>query len=99
MEDLTYQDLLGKKILIGVTYYTEDDTFIEQKQFWGAVIEANENGILVKQKDGTIFSLPPDLRSTKSAPKGEYRLRSTGEVVIDPDFTSVWTVYRNAEES
>ena len=71
MEDLTYQDLLGKKILIGVTYYTEDDTFIEQKQFWGAVIEANENGILVKKKDGTIFSLPPPTFVQQSLPPRE----------------------------
>lgn len=95
-DELSFADLLGKTILIGLTYYTKDNEFIEQKQYWGTVIEANEEHFYIKQKNGEIFSLPPDLRSTERAAKGEYRLRSTGEVVVDPDFTSVWSVYRGA---
>jgi len=38
--------------------------------------------------------LPPDLRAFQDAPPGEYRLRSTGEVVVDPDFISSWTINR-----
>ncbi len=70
---------------------------IEQKQYWGTVIEANDRQIRFRQKDGSIFGLPPDLSSTKRARKGEYRLRSTGEIVIDPDFTSTWNVTRDSE--
>ncbi len=99
MENLTCQDLLGKTILVGVTYCTAEGELLEQKQFWGTVIEANENEIDVKQKDGSIFALPPDLRSTKPAEKGEYTLQSTGEVVVDPDFTSVWMVKKDSEEN
>ena len=98
MSELSLADLSGKTILVGITYYTKDNEFIEQKQYWGTVIEANDKQILIRQKNGELLSLPPDLRSTKLAPKGEYRLRSTGEIVIDPDFTSEWNVNRNSEE-
>ena len=98
MSELSFSDLIGKTILVGLTYYTKENEFIEKKQFWGTVTESNEKHICFRQKDGSIFSLPPDLRSTKRAPKGEYRLRSTGEIVIDPDFTSVWIVNRDSEQ-
>ena len=65
MSEITFSDLIGKTILIGLTYYTADDEFIEQKQYWGTVIESNENRILVKLNDGEILGLPPDLSSTK----------------------------------
>ena len=98
MSELSFSDLLEKTILVGITYYTKNGEFIEQKQFWGTVVEANDKQILFRQKNGELFGLPPDLRSTKPAPKGEYRLHSTGEIVVDPDFTSVWNVNRDTEE-
>jgi hypothetical protein len=39
------------------------------------------------------FTLPPDLDSLRSAPEGAYRLRSTGEVVVNPDLLSTWEVW------
>lgn len=98
MENISFDDLIGKVLLIGLTYYTHDKVFIEQRQYWGTVIESNKNRICVKQKNGEIFKLPPDLRSTKSAPPGEYRLRSTGEIVINPDFLTTWIVYNPPEK-
>lgn len=94
MGEITFESMLNKKILVGVTYYTKDNVFIEQKQFWGIVISSDENGIVIKLPNGDTTSLPPDLRSTTVAKPGEYRLRSTGEIVKDPDFLSVWNVNR-----
>lgn len=87
---VTLDDLIGKVLLVGVTYYTHDNEFIEQKQLYGTVIEATDSIIRIKQRDGTEFTLPSDLSSTKKARPGEYQLRSTGEVVIDPDFLATW---------
>ncbi len=98
MSELSFSDLLGKTILVGITYYTKDNEFIEQKQYWGTVIEANDKQIRFRQKNGNVLGLPPDLSSTEPASKGEYRLHSTGEIVVDPDFTSVWIVYRDSNE-
>ena len=55
MNNISFSDLVGKTILIGLTYYTADHEFIEQKQHWGTVMESNETQILVKLKDGEIF--------------------------------------------
>ena len=92
MKQITFESLLNKKILVGVTYFTKDNVFIEQKQFWGIVISSDEKKIVIRLPNGDTTSLPPDLRSTTYAKPGEYRLRSTGEVVKDPDFLSVWSV-------
>lgn len=96
--ELQFSDLPGKVILVGLTYYTHDKQFIEQKQFHGTVIRADEKGILIRKSDGEETMLPPDLRSTKAAPPGEYRERSTGEIVENPDFLSTWNVVKGSPE-
>ena len=93
-KEITLDELIGKVLLAGITYYTIDNEYIEQKQFYGTVTEANESLIRVKQKDGTEFTLPPDLSSTKRAGQGEYKLRSTGEIVVNPDFLTTWNLNR-----
>ena len=98
MESISFDDLIEKVMLIGLTYYTHDNVFIEQRQYWGTVIESNENRICVKQKNGEVITLPPDLRSTKPAPPGEYRLRSTGEIIVDPDFLTTWNINKPPQE-
>ena len=84
---------IGKHLLIGITYLDHDDKLIEQKQVHGHIVRINgHEGIVVKLHDcGDEFKLPPDLNSLQQAPKGEYRLRSTGEVVVDPDLLTSWT--------
>ena len=37
--------------------------------------------------------LPPHLEAYQEAAEGEYRLRSTGEVVVDPDWLCTWTIH------
>lgn len=98
MSEITFSDLIKKTILIGLTYYTNDHDCIEQKQYWGTVMEANEKHIVVKLHDGGFLSLPPDLSSTKIAPPGEYRLRSTSEIVENPDYLSTWNINRSKDE-
>lgn len=91
-------DIIGKIMLVGITYYTAKNEFIEQKQFWGTVVEANKDTILIKQKNGTLLSLPPDLSSTLRAAPGEYRLHSTGEVIVDPDYLITWNCVKDDGE-
>ncbi len=96
--ELTWDELIGRVLLVGITYYSHDNVYIEQKQSYGTVTEANENIIRVKQKNGVDFTLPPDLSSTKRAPRGEYKLHSTGEIVVDPDFIATWNLTKPKEE-
>ena len=87
-------ELVGSLVLVGITY--EDPAGPRQEQFYGVVEAADpERGItllLSGSRDGDRYYLPPDLRAFEPAPPGSYRLRSTGEVVLDPDFTSSWTI-------
>ena len=80
---------IGKRLLVGVTYETEAGEFISQEQFHGVIVEAGEGEILLERADtGKRVSLPPMLQE---AEPGEYRLRSTGEVVVDPDYFARFT--------
>lgn len=91
--------LVGKYALIGLTFLDEDDNLISQVQRHGRILEMDASrGIAIRlvahgrHWDGEIYRLPPDLRAFVDAPPGEYRLRSTGEVVVDPDVTASWTI-------
>ena len=89
-----WDELLGKRVLIGITYVDDDDVVIEQKQKHGLIVSADEEAVYVRL-DGTLepFWLPPDLDSFQEAEAGEYRLRSTGEVVVNPDLLTTWVVH------
>lgn len=93
--EITYKSIIGKILLVGITYEDKDGNVKERKQFWGTVTAADKKKILIEQKNGEIFSLPPDLSAIKPAPEGEYRLHSTGEVVVNPDFLSTWVSESN----
>ncbi len=85
-------DLIGKVILVGMTYYSKNNEFIERKQFWGNIVSVSQNTIHIRQKNGEEFSIPNDESAIERAKPGEYRLRSTGEVVVNPDFLSTWII-------
>ena len=89
---ITLDELIGKSLLVGITYSFPDSKDAEQKQFFGTVTEASETQILLACKDGSELSLPSDLRALQRAKRGEYTLRSTGEIVINPDFLAAWNV-------
>ena len=42
-----------------------------------------------------IFNLPPDITAIEVAAKGEYYLKSTGEIVVNPDYVAIWTIEEN----
>ena len=86
------QKMVGNTILIGVTYYDHTGKETAQRQWHGTITEANQTrGIVVELKNDTNQCvLPPDLNGIQQAKRGEYRLRSTGEVIVDPDYLTTW---------
>lgn len=91
--------LVGRLILVGLAYFDvgKEEPF-EQQQLFGRVVHADERkGILLSlegQRTGQQFNLPPDTRSFRKAEPGEYRLRTTGEVVVNPDFTVTFSIHK-----
>jgi hypothetical protein len=87
------EEYIGKHLLVGLTYVDHNDKVTQQRQLHGTITRITEEGIFFDQANGEgEFSLPPDVESLKPARAGEYRLRSTGEVVVDPDYVSSWTI-------
>lgn len=90
---MAHDDYIGKHVLVGLTYVDHDDQVTEQLQLHGTITRITDEGIFFDQanEEGE-FSLPPDVESLQPAKPGEYRLRTTGEVVVDPDYVCSWTI-------
>ena len=90
-------ELIGKLLLVGLTHCNSDGSVDRQEQLFGIVESTDQNsGILLNLKGtraGCRYNLPPDLRSYFKASPGNYRLRSTSEVVTNPDFTVTFSVH------
>src|SRR5919199_3688029 len=85
--------LLGKYVLIGITRLEADGRLIEKTECHGRVaLVDQDDGIKIELSDGEVLTLPPDVDAFRDAKPGVYRLKSTGEEVIDPDLTTVWTI-------
>jgi hypothetical protein len=94
-----HDDLVGKTILLGLTFADSDGNIVERVQRHGVVESADpEEGVAVRlvapgqSWDGELYRLPPDLSNVSEASPGAYRLRSTGETIVDPDFISSWEI-------
>ena len=86
-------EILGKTVLVGLTYVRADGRVREKQQLYGLVVSADEErGVDIRQPSGEIITLPPTLESFAVADPGAYTLRSTGEVVTDPDLLCSWTI-------
>ncbi len=87
---------LGKHLLVGIQYYqVEGDRkkVVQQEQLHGEIVQANPvDGLVIRQPNGEEFKMPPDLTMLEPAPKAEFRLRLTGEVVVNPDYVVAWAV-------
>jgi hypothetical protein len=86
--------LLGSHLLVGLTYLGPDGEIASRIEFHGTVESVGVDVVEVRRADnGEIFTLPPAAEAYVPAPPGAYRLKTTGEVVVDPDFTCVMTVH------
>ena len=86
--------LLGRRVLIGLTYIDSDGERLEQ--MYGIVASADPGeGIAINLEgvnQGTVYRLPPHIDAFRPASAGEYKLASTQEVVTDPDYVTTWVI-------
>jgi hypothetical protein len=100
---MTYEQLQeylqGKVFLVGLTFIDMKGELIEQYQTHGIVSELTDDGLIrIKRNDNSIFQMPYDKDTINRADKGEYKLRATKEVVIDPDFLMTWEISTNGND-
>jgi hypothetical protein len=89
--------LVGALVLVGVTYRAKDEEILRREQFHGYVISAErDRGVVLHlegARAGDTHVLPPTTSVFERASPGHYRLKSTEETVIDPDYLATWTAY------
>ena len=85
---------VGKTILIGITRQSATGD-VEHEQFAGRIIGFSEDEYrlaIIACTDGVERTYPWDHRALSPAQPGEYRLRSTGEIIENPDWLMQWTI-------
>jgi len=87
---------VGKTIILGVTSLDAvTNAPKSHEQYHGVIVSADgRDGVCIRcggAHEGELFWLPADPTVFTEAPLGEYRLRSTGEVIVDPDFATQWS--------
>jgi hypothetical protein len=94
LDEAKAKEYVGKTVLIGITDLDRDGKPTNQRQFFGTITEISvKNGIMVTSKNNsTHLTLPPDLSTLRPAKPGVYRLKTTGEVITNPDFLTTWEV-------
>jgi hypothetical protein len=96
-EDL--HDLLqGCTLLIGLTFVDGNGHVVEQYQTHGTFETfTTDYRMQIRRPDGTLFRLPYEPETISEAAPGEYRERSTGTVITDPDYLVRWTITVNPD--
>lgn len=86
--------LVGKYVLIGVAYVSPKGERVGQ--YHGRIASADPKaGITVECAGacaGDTLVLPPATSWFGHAEPGEYKLKTTGETVVDPDVLSTWRI-------
>jgi hypothetical protein len=92
--------LLGQYALVGITRMAADrETVRSIEQHHGRIVAVNRRGVTIACEghwQGKTVKLPPDQRAFSPARPGQYCLKSTGELVNDPDIVTSWTIYDTA---
>lgn len=91
-----YDEYVGKHLLISLTYLYHTGEVRHQIQMHGIILRINEAIIAVERQDtGEEFTVPSDVSALEVAAEGEYRLKPSGAIVVNPDYLAVWTITEN----
>jgi hypothetical protein len=92
-DDQFAAELLGTDVLVGVTMVDHAGRVKERRQFHGQVIQASvDDGVTLVDAEGGEHWLPLDPAAYEPAEPGEYELRATGQIVVDPTWLTKWIV-------
>ena len=87
----------NRSIIVGLTYIYKDNSISHRVQFSAVISGLDNRGLIIKKNNGEEFILPPDMSAYQKAPEGEYTIKTTGEVVINPDYMTTWTIGLNED--
>lgn len=90
----------GAMLLVGITREHRSGE-VSQEQFCGTATISDHGAhclVSIQCSDGEVREYPFDSRTLEKARPGEYRLRSTGEVIVNPDYLMTWIVSEGTGE-
>lgn len=86
-------ELVGKAILVDLTFRSPTGETLGQEQVFGRVFDAGPQGVLLLlEPSGREFALPPHTRNITPAEPRDYELE--GGLTVRPDYLATWTVTR-----
>jgi len=85
---------IGQTILVGFTYYNQDEAVTGQEQLFGEITEIISDSIKVKYTNGEEWYIPA---IALDAPRGLYECVKSGEKVTNPDLLVSWMVKDSAD--
>lgn len=90
------KEMIGKVVLVGVTYQNVEGEETGLDQFFGKVLRINaDDGLVICRGDnGEEMSLPPMLEYYNPASPGIYSLKASSHKVTDPDYLATWVVHQ-----
>ena len=87
------KSLKDKIFLIGITFINENEDVIENYQTSGKVLELTDDGMITFLRENkSDFQIPYDERAIMKAEKGDYKEKSTGKIIVNPDYISRWKI-------
>ena len=86
------ESFIGKTIIVGLTFVSHDDVILRREELYGTISATREDGVHIVLAGGGEYSLPPDISAIEVAPPGNYRFKTTGQVIVNPDYMTTWTI-------
>jgi hypothetical protein len=86
-------NLPGKSLFVALTFVDVSGELLDQHQTSGTVESITDDGyLLLRQPDDSLFRLPADPKIIQVASPGEYRVRNSGQKILNPDFLGQWEI-------
>lgn len=111
---ITLESIIGKTVLVGLSYYDKDGELLQTRQLSGKVVETDdEKGIAIKlpiapeassneahqeEPKNEHFVLPSSLSCWFKAPPGHYKNPTNQIDITDPDFLVTWDIHQKQEQ-
>jgi hypothetical protein len=93
-----HAELIGKHILVGLTYLDHNGDVARQLQLHGLISCVGDHTLQFERADGKgDFSIPFDGVLPAGQPDAVYTLRATGEQVTGVDYVVSWTIHPNPD--
>ncbi|WP_025898206.1 hypothetical protein [Sneathiella glossodoripedis] len=93
------KELIGKHLLVGLTYFDREGEITERLQLHGKITAVGEETVwFMREDNGEEFSIPFDEEAIHPAEPGEYQMKDSDEIVVDPDFVSTWSIQQGPDE-